>query len=217
MKPASDAQKIVNISRKAGGLRIIEISSGKRFLAVKNHETEHLMKTGLVLGEKEIDLLEGKFAGEAAMRLARNLLARRERTKWEIRDSLLREGINREQIVDRTIEKLKEHGYLDDRRFASDFISYRMKRRPSGPHFLKRKLLAVGVDSRIIEDEIDLFFKDTEEIDVAVDLVLGRFSAEIERDKLVRRVNSFLRRRGFTSEVINTICSRLARREMLTG
>ncbi len=214
--PASDKQRITGISRKTGGLRIIETSSGKRFLVIKSAKTEYLLKTGLLLLDEDIKLLEGPFAKEGAMRLAKNLLSRRDRSKWEIRDAIVKEGIDSEEIIDYTVEILEEHGYLDDRRFTSGYIHYRMKRRPSGPHFLRRKLLAVGIDSGIIEDEINIFFNTKKEINVAIDLVLGRFSPEIKRERLVRKVNGFLRGRGFRSEVVNDICARLARKEMLT-
>jgi len=213
----SDSQRIIGISRKDGGLRIIETSSGNRFLLVKSAKTEYLLKEGLLLGDEDIELLEGQLAKEGSMRLAKNLLSRRNRSKWEIRDSLAKVGVDNEEIINYTIDTLEEHGYLDDRRFASEFIHYRMKRRPSGPHFLKRKLLAVGIGSDIIEDEIDGFFIIKKEIDIAVDLVLERFSPEMERKRLIRKVNSFLRSRGFRSEVVNNICARLIRNEMLAG
>jgi regulatory protein len=216
-KPVSDNQRIAGISRKDGGLRVIETSSGNRFLVVKSAKTEHLLKIGFLLQDRDIELLEGQFAKEGAMRLARSLLSRRDRSKWEIRNALVKVGIDNEGIINYTIGTLEEYGYLDDRRFASEFIIYRMKRRPSGPYFLKRKLLAVGIDSDIIEDEIDGFFIKGKEMDIAVDLVLKKFSPEMERKRLIRKVNGFLRLRGFRTEVVNGICARLARNEILTG
>ena len=117
--PASDKQRITGISRKAGGLRIIETSSGKRFLVTKSARTEYLLKTGLLLLDEDIKLLQGPFAKEGAMRLAKNLLSRRDRSKWEISDSLVKEGIDSEEIIEYTVGVLEEHGYLNDHRFTS--------------------------------------------------------------------------------------------------
>jgi len=208
---------VTGIRRKAGGLRRIETSSGGRYLVIKNAKTENLLETGREISEEEISLLKGALAEEAGMRLARNLLAIRDRTEWEIRDSLAREGVEKREVIDYIVETLADYGYLDDSRFAADFIRFRMARNPCGPALIRKKLLAVGVDDSVIGREVGRFFEDKDEVEVALKLVLKKFSPGEQRRRLVRRVNGFLTRRGFGAGTVNTICSRILRKELLAG
>ncbi len=218
MDRANSIQNIVTgISRKAGGLRRIETSSGGRYLVIKNAKTENLLEKGRQISKEETSLLEGTLAEEAGMRLAKELLSRRDRTEWEIRESLAREGVEKGEIIDYIVETLAEYGYLDDRRFAADFIRFRMARNPCGPALLRKKLLAVGVDDSVIGPELETFFEDKGELDVALELVMNKFSPSDKRRRLVRRVNGFLTRRGFGAQAVNTICSRILRKELLAG
>lgn len=216
-KKNSGPGKVVTVKRKAGGLRRIETSTGRRFLVIKNSKTEHLLQAGTEIEEEDRKLLEGSFSRAAGMRLARNLLSVRDRAEREIINALVQEGVENEDIISYITETLREHGYIDDRRFASDFIEYRMKYRSSGPGLIKKKLLAAGVDEKVIEDEIGLFFGGSTELETALRLVTKKFPPSGRSESLVRRVNGFLCRKGFRSEVVNDICSRILRKELLSS
>ena len=204
--------EVTSVRRKAGGLRRIETSAGDRFLVLKKAETEYLLKPGAVLEEPDIRLLNNELAREAGMRLAGEKLRRRDRSEGEIRASLREEGVENQAVIDYIIETLKEHRYLDDREFTHNYIEYRLKHRPAGPGVMKKKLLGAGVRLSLIEESLDHFYGMEREREMAEEMVKKKFSPTGDRERLVARVNGFLRRRGFGSEVTNSICSSILRK-----
>ena len=73
---------------------------------------------------------------ERTMNRAVKLLAAKPRAVAELRERLLEKAWTNSEIVDRVIDKLKEYGYLDDRKYASDIALSKLRQRPQG----KRKL-----------------------------------------------------------------------------
>jgi len=212
-KKKSEGIEVTSVRRKAGGLRRIETSGGERFLVVKKAETEYLLQPGTVLEEPDIQLLRDELAREAGMRLAGEKLRRRDRSEGEIRAFLMEEGVEKQAVIDYIIKTLKEHRYLDDRQFTNNYIEYRLKHRPTGPGMIKKKLLAAGVEMSLIEEALARHYGIEREREVAEEMIRRKFSPEGDRERLVARVNGFLRRRGFSSGVTNSICARILRRE----
>lgn len=204
--------EVTSVRRKAGGLRRIETSGGDRFLVVKKAETEYLLQPGAVLEEPDIRLLSNDLAREAGMRLAGEKLRRRDRSEGEIRASLREEGVENQAVIDYIIKTLKEHRYLDDVEFTHNYIEYRLKRRPTGPGMIKKKLLAAGVELSLIDEALGRYYGRGMEREVAEEMIRKKFSPAGDRERLVARVNGFLRRRGFRSEITNSICSSILRK-----
>jgi regulatory protein len=204
-------ERVVEIRRRAGKLREIVTSSGSRFLVLKGPRTDRLLRAGVELGDAEIELLEGPYAAEAGLARALRLLAVRDRSEREIRETLAGEGIGRSDIIDEIIGKLAGQGYIDDRRLAANYIGFMTSRRPSGPHLLRRKLIRAGVEKSVVDEEIRAALPPERERELALELALGKLAPGLERDRVVRRIHAFLSRRGFSSDVVNDICARILR------
>jgi SOS response regulatory protein OraA/RecX len=79
---------------------------------------------------------------------ALKLLRRRDYTVAQLRERLAsRFG----DVPDETIEKLVQKRFLDDTRFASNFVSKRSDRHPS---LVREELLRAGISSEIIEQSL---------------------------------------------------------------
>src|ERR1700687_2232535 len=88
------------------------------------------------------------------------MLAARPRSERQLRDKLLaRPGFSPLE-VDECIGRLKELGYLDDRRFAEDYASYRIANRPIGRSRLARELAARKVYRDAIQGALDTVVDD---------------------------------------------------------
>ncbi|MBD3179053.1 MAG: hypothetical protein GF417_05360 [Candidatus Latescibacteria bacterium] len=211
-KQKSKQPEVTSVRRKAGGLRRIETSGGDRYLVLKRAETEYLLKPGTVLEETDIGLLDNDLAMEAGMRLAKEKLSRRDRSEGEIRGFLLEEGVENPEVINYIITTLKKHRYLDDREFARNYIEYRLKHRPTGPGMIRKKLMGAGVKGPVIDEAVRSCYDTARERELAESLVRGSFSPAGDRKRLVKKVNGFLRRRGFGSEITNSICSRILRK-----
>jgi regulatory protein len=211
---SNEPDTVVEVRRRAGKLREIRTTRGRRFLVLREPSADHYLEIGVPLDEADIEKLETHFALSAGTAYAYRLLSMRDRTEREIRDALAAEGIAVSGVVDEVVAALKRQGYLDDRRLASGYIRFMLEHRPSGPHLLRRKLRQVGVDEVIVEDELAKAISPELEREVAERLARVKLRGEAKRERGVRRVHGFLSRRGFSSSVVNGICARIMRGEI---
>jgi SOS response regulatory protein OraA/RecX len=224
-----DNIEIVSVSRSAGALRRVKASSGKIFLVLEEPGTRRFLEEGKILDAADVEELEGPLAQRAGMARAIRFLSRRERTEREVREILRAEGIENQRVIDYIVETLKDKKLLDDRRFASELIEYRMKHNPAGPLLLRRKLADAGVAAGIIDELLADSFPAGEEKRVAMRLSVARLSRKCNAgpgggrcneaalmEKSVRRLNGYLMRRGFSAGVVADICAGVLRGE-ITG
>ena len=137
-----------------------------------------------------------------ARRKALDLLARREHAVKEIRDKLIRKGIDR-QLVDTTLESLVAEGLLSDSRFVEVFLEAR-KNRGYGPLRIQAELKQRGIDDDLISQFMDPY--DQQWSEVIHDVWCKRFSGHFPTDLKERaRQSRFLQYRGFTSEQITRL------------
>jgi len=202
---------VAEVRRRGGPLREIRTSRESRFLVVKEPATERLLEVGASLTGRDLEELSGPVARRAGLEISYRMLSRRDRTEWEIRTALSREGIDDPAVVGDIVQTLHSRGYLDDRRLAEGLIRYMMEHRPAGPHLLRRKLRDVGVAEDIIKSEVDAAFTRTGERKIAMKLAVRRFDPRQERTRAVRRIHGLLTRRGFTSAVVNGVCAMVLR------
>lgn len=208
--------EVSEVRRRAGKLREIRTAGGRRFLVLSDTPADRFLETGRTLERDEVAELETELAIPAGMAYAYRLLAIRDRTERELRDSLASEGITRPPVVDEIIASLKRQGYLDDRRLASGYIRFTMEHRPSGPHLMRRKLRDAGVEESIIEEEMALALEGGYEVRAAERLAREKLRDGGDRKRDARRVHGFLVRRGFSSAIVNGICAGILRGE-ITG
>jgi regulatory protein len=176
--------EITSVRRKAGGLHIVSVSSGKDYLVAGRPETKRFLVPGTLLESQDIEELEGPVSKEAGLKLAYRVLTRRERTEKEIRDILSAEGIASSGVIDYIVETLKGRGHLDDRRFATELIEYRIKYKSSGPGLIEKKLLDAGVDREIVDELIRSAFPEGREKHMALELARLRLGRSRNPDRL---------------------------------
>jgi regulatory protein len=87
---------------------------------------------------------------ERALELAYRHLSRRERSVAEMRQHLLRRGVD-EPEVDAAIEELVEQGYLDDARFARLFVEDKRQLEQWGSERIRRGLSNRGIERELAD------------------------------------------------------------------
>lgn len=90
---------------------------------------------------------------------ALNLLSYRARSVAEMRRRLRRKG-HEEAAVDAVIAWLLDHGYLDDRDFARQFLLERLRRKPRGPFALVQELRKRGIGRTLAETMVEAVMKE---------------------------------------------------------
>ena len=132
---------------------------------------------------------------------ALGLLAIRERSSEELRMRLRGAGFTPETI-DGVILRLQEIGYLDDLKFARDYVAEK-RRSGWGDRRVRQELMRKGVGREAIETVLAEDLADdeaaSEQWEVLLALVRRRFGSEFRTDSgaAERRLAGFMARRGY--------------------
>jgi regulatory protein len=159
------------------------------------------IEIGKELKSEEIKDLKKDDERAKVMNRAFLYLARRNHAEKELRYKLLKK-FPRGALIEKTIERLKELGYINDEKFARDWIEYRLNGKPRGRILIRRELLAKGVNVELVEKILDLVYnrdRERKELVRLLDLRKNRYAKDKkQRNKLI----SYLLRRGFLWEDI---------------
>jgi regulatory protein len=132
------------------------------------------------------------------------LLAHRDRSSKEITDRLKRKNIP-EEIIQKLLDKLQKMGYINDYKFANQWIKNRLRDKPRGEKLLRQELYNKGLSKEIVNKAIREEFsrQKIDELSLAKRTLGKKLPGYKKLDKPVayRRAKSFLARRGFSYEV----------------
>jgi regulatory protein len=169
----------------------------------------HHIRVGRPIDSKTIDALQNEHRRTLVLDRALRLLAVRARTTTELRQSLLRaKDRPAADDVKWVITTLTERGYLDDARFADQFVRDRAASRGWAKHRLRQELRKRGVDQTRIEPALtqaddDAAIDDDSAAAVAAAKWRRTHSArDPQKDR--QRLYGFLARRGFSPDVIRS-------------
>ncbi|MGM0652728.1 MAG: regulatory protein RecX [Bacillota bacterium] len=129
------------------------------------------------------------------------LLTYRDRSISEVSEYLDKKNYP-ENIKDHIINEMIDYGYLDDRRFAENLVSFR---KASGHGLLRVRfeLQQKGVNRQVIDELIDEKFNREEDIAKIKELLCKREPVDAGVDhRWINRQAAFLKRRGFQDNLI---------------
>lgn len=173
--------------------------SRKSILALKVSEGE-------VLDTERLRQLQVTAVREAAI----GLLARRERSRSELRLALKRKLFD-EGIIDSVLDAIQKEGLQSDSRFASAWVETRRRLSPRGKAALAYELKQKGIGDGQAAETLSRY-KDQHERDALHDLIESRLSrwsnSSEDKQKLKQRLLGFLTRRGFAYEGIRAVLAR---------
>jgi regulatory protein len=130
-------------------------------------------------------------------------LMRRAHSIHEMRELLERRAED-ESIVRPVLERLKQHKYLDDSRYARDFARAHAHSRRQGKFRIARELRARGVPDHHIESALEAAFAETDEgalVRARLRRRLAHPRGELDDRKMASLYRSLLRA-GFSADVI---------------
>ena len=164
------------------------------------------LQRGQCLTDCEIAALGDEEAARKAYDRALRFLARRARSREEVRRNLAGKG-TAAPLIAHVIERLEQRGYVDDVAFAEYWLAERERSKPMASRALRYELRAKGVDDDIIDDLLSHFDEHAAACRAA-QARLPRFRGRTQaafRDKL----SGMLRRRGFEGETIKDVVLQL--------
>lgn len=107
-----------------------------------------------------------------------------------------------EADIDACIERLKELGLLDDRRYARRFVETRLATKPVSKRHLKEQLIGHGLSDEDIRAALELADDDAEEENaLSVAKKFARQFSALEPEKKRERLFSRLQARGYSYDV----------------
>lgn len=183
--------------------RVFIRCSGGRFFTIPEAEALPL-KLGMRLTVSEIEKLSRIDQYCRGREKAMRLIAIRSRTRQEIMKALesmallpaIRGGI---------LGELEESGFIDDERFAKEFVRARVDMKRLGPHRLRFELKKRGVSTAIVQKVLKDEFDIEKQERIARELVKKKLSGRVPDEKSARRIGAYLRRKGLDYEVVNRV------------
>jgi regulatory protein len=141
-----------------------------------------------------------------AKNAAYRLLTFRPRSCAELRQKLQDKAFDA-VIIDAVLNDLARLGYVNDRKFAEQFASSRIRLRGLGKRRVERELGNKGIERQIVSETLARIFEGDTEIETAKKAAEKKINSlkSIDRETKRRRLAGFLERRGFSYEIIRNI------------
>lgn len=133
-----------------------------------------------------------------------NLLQRKDYTTWGLREKL-REGAYPEACIEEAIAYAASYGYVDDARYAEDFIHCHLEKKSRTR--IEQDLIKRGIPreltGKIFERLAEQGTTQDEESMIRVLLEKKKFDKKTATEQEKQRMYAFLYRRGFRAEAIS--------------
>ncbi len=170
------------------------------------------LKTGEQLEDTRIEKLLEQDRREQALQKAMRFIAYQPRSEAEIRGKLEKYGFDT-QMIDQVVQELEEKNYLNDARFAQDWVESRSTSKPRSHKFYTYELRKKGIP----EDKIAQALESApDENDLAYQLgckYLNRY-AELDDANFKKKMQGVLARRAFSYDVIKATIGKLLKRRL---
>lgn len=141
------------------------------------------------------DMEQQREARKKALRLLEHM----DRTEKGLTDRLLRAGFS-EKLAEDAVSYVKDYGYINDRRYALNYIMYRIHDKSRQKIF--QELSGKGIDRQTIQDA----WEEAEELEtpderaLLCQMIEKKYEPGAELDEReMRRLYGYLARRGFRS------------------
>ena len=186
---------IRSIERRRGGVAAIAVDDDAPIEIPLETVLEHGLHEGSALLTEEWVAIRNQSRTRLAVRRSLEFLARRRRTRAELRTQLLKAFSEAETSA--AIARIDELGYLDDESWAKDYVTTR-RARGRGRSLLARELSQRGIDDEAQAGALAEHDDRSEATAVARKRLrsLQRLAPEVRE----RRLYAFLRRRGFSND-----------------
>lgn len=165
-----------------------------------------LLNVGLRIGQefttKELEELKDKATADKAYDRALNLIMRRPRSEWELRDYLKRKDYE-EEMIQATLNRLSIRGYLNDLDFAQRWAANRRLLKSTSKRRLMQELRLKRVSDEIIQKVLDE--DDADEQEVLRDLISRKRKQSKYQDD--QKLMQYLIRQGYNYGDIKSVLS----------
>ena len=194
---------IVSALKKTSPDRIlVEFEGGESLRSTLAAVTDARLYVGMELRDDEFAALKRSSKRGLERQKALELLSRRPHSRKELKDKLLRRGIDEEDAED-CVAWLAEHGFLDDNEYAGA-VARHYAAKGYGAGRVRSELQRRGIDRELAADTLS----DLPDNSGKIDAFLARRLHDPSDREAVRKVSAALFRRGFSWEEIRAALHR---------
>lgn len=164
------------------------------------------LRVGQELDEEKIKRLQVEEARERAFQQAMLFLSYRARSEAEIRKNLRKHEIP-EEVVEETLERLRQDGLANDGQFARAWVENRSEFRPRSRRMMAMELKQKGLNEESVTSALEGVNDEALAYEAAQKRA-PRFKA-LEWIEFRKKLSEFLARRGFPYSVIAPVVTRI--------
>ncbi len=163
---------------------------------------------GKEISEKEIKEILERDQQIRALEKTFRWLGIRPRSQKELEKKLQEKGFT-SKIVKKTLKRLREFGYLDDKRFAWSWFETR-KLSGKGKFIIKKELKEKGIEEELIKNILS-HYSPSEEVEIALNLARRKIVGLKDLSKLEQKqkLACFLASRGFSWQAIIEVLGKI--------
>jgi regulatory protein len=182
---------------------IVKLESGMSFPLYPSELDKFDTKEGGDLSDESLGIIMTQILPSRCIKKAMNLLQKKNFAEGELIRKLS-EGGYPEEVIDTAVSYVKSYGYIDDVRYASDYIRYHSSQ-GRGKNRIRMELMQKGVS----DADIEKAWSETEELGLvedsgeAIRKLLEKKHYSPDMDPAAKnRIAAFLMRRGYPAEDI---------------
>lgn len=168
------------------------------------------LQVGQELSDEKIAALKRGDSREVTLQRAVNYLGSRPRSEREMRQHLVKHGAE-DELLDETVQRLKDNQLLDDGEFARQWIENRTAFRPRSRKALAYELRQRGVSPGEAEQALNQANLNEHDLALQAGRPQARKLRNQPRPDFIRKLAGFLARRGFNYETSAPVAEQLWR------
>lgn len=188
---------IVRIDKKKS---YVYIDYEKAFVLYNSEIRSYKMEIDGEIRTDTYNKIMNEILPKRCMERAVYILKDSDKSEYILRDKLSKGGYPLE-IIDTVIEKLKEYSYIDDKRYATNYVKYNISHKSKNRIICE--LYAKGINKELLQNVFDESEYDEEKIGLLqIELIKKEFLKKkfdfLEEDKnLLNKIIASLMRKGF--------------------
>ncbi len=159
---------------------------------------DYKLKVGQKISQEIYDEIMTTVLPKRAKLRAMNLLQKRDYTEKQLRDKLS-DGDYPQELIDEAINYVKSYRYLDDSRYARDYITYHMPLRSKNR--IIQDLTQKGISKDIYEDILDELYSEDSDAEIEqIKTLLAKkhFDPDNSDYEQRQKITTFLMRKGYS-------------------
>lgn len=166
-----------------------------------------ISRFGIRIGEEILPETEAKIRTEVLLKRAKlramHLLEDMDRTEAALREKL-RQGLYPSDVADAAIEYVKSFGYIDDVRYAENFV--RSRQDVKSKKEIRMALMQKGISSEIAKGALETCYEEMgEEAAVRKILRKKRFDPNTAQEAEMQKIYGYLGRKGFRYDTVRQV------------